>query len=74
MWGKTAISIYLYTCLSYEHSNSIEYDVEALIMDVSGSWEGGKALIYTHMFPGIFIGFAKCHYTAGGEVMNCNKL
>ena len=52
----------------------IEYDVEALIMDVSSSWKGGKALIYTHRFPGIFIGLAKCHYTAGGEVMNCNKL
>lgn len=43
-------------------------------MDVSSSWKGGKALIYTHRFPGIFIGLAKCHYTAGGEVMNCNKL
>lgn len=43
-------------------------------MDVSNSWKGGKALIYTHRFPGIFIGLAKCHYTAGGEVMNCNKL
>lgn len=55
-------------------SYSIEYDVEALIMDVSSSWKGGKPLIYTHRFPGIFIGLAKCHYTAGGEVMNCNKL
>lgn len=53
---------------------SIKNDVEALIMDVSSSWKGGKALIYTHRFPGIFIGLAKCHYTAGGEVMNCNKL
>lgn len=53
---------------------SIEYDVEALIMDASSSWKGGKALIYTHRFPGIFIGLAKCHYTAGGEVMKCNKL
>lgn len=53
---------------------AIEYDAEALIMDVSSSWKGGKALIYTHRFPGIFIGLAKCHYTAGGEVMNCNKL
>lgn len=53
---------------------AIEYDAEALIMDVSSSWKGGKALIYTHRFPGIFIGLAKCHYTPGGEVMNCNKL
>lgn len=53
---------------------SIGYGVEALIMDASSSWKGGKALIYTHRFPGIFIGLAKCHYTAGGEVMNCNKL
>lgn len=55
-------------------SYPIEYDVEALIMDVSSSWKGGKALIYTHRFPGIFIGLAKCHYSAGGKVMNCNKL
>lgn len=55
-------------------SYSIEYDVEALIMAVSCTWKDGKALIYSHMFPGIFIGFAKCHYTAGGEVMICNKL
>lgn len=54
-------------------SDSIDCDVDALIMDAS-SWKGGKALIYTHRFPGIFIGLAKCHYTAGGEVMNCNKL
>lgn len=75
IWGKTGINTYLYTCLSLEHSHThIEYDVEALIMDVSSSWKGGKALIYTHRFPGIFIGLAKCHYTAGGEVMNCNKL
>lgn len=59
---------------SYSNILYIEYDVEALIMDVSSSWKGGKALIYTHRFPGIFIGLAKCHYTAGGEVMNCNKL
>lgn len=49
-------------------------DLGALIMDASSSWKGGKALIYTHRFPGIFIGLAKCHYTAGGKVMNCNKL
>lgn len=55
-------------------SYAIEYDGEALIMDVSSSWRGGKALIYTHRFPGIFIGLAKCHYSAGGKVMNCNKL
>lgn len=60
--------------LSYWNISYIEYDVEALIMDVSSSWKGGKALIHTHRFPGIFIGLAKCHYTAGGEVMNCNKL
>lgn len=46
----------------------------ALIMDARSSWRGGTALIYTHRFPGIFMGSAKCHYTAGGEVMNCNKL
>lgn len=42
-------------------------------MDMCSSWRGGKALIYTHRFRGIFMGLAKCHYTAGGEVMNCNK-
>lgn len=55
-------------------THSTEYDVEALIMDASSSWKGGKALIYTHRLPGIFVGLAKCHYTAGGEVMKCNKL
>lgn len=53
--------------------NSIDYDVDALIMDAS-RWKGEKALIYTHRFPGVFIGLAKCHYAAGGEVMDCNKL
>lgn len=56
------------------HSYSIKRDAQALIMDVSSSWRGGKALIYTHRFPGIFMGLAKCHYTAGEEVMKCNKL
>lgn len=56
------------------HSYSIKRDAQALIMDVSSSWRGGKALIYTYMFPGIFMGLAKCHYTAGEEVMKCNKL
>lgn len=56
------------------HSYSIKRDTQALIMDVSSSWRGGKALIYTHRFPGIFMGLAKCHYTAGEEVMKCNKL
>lgn len=66
----------MHTCTHACHRSTLilEYDVEALIMDVSSSWKGGKALIYTHRFPGIFIGLAKCHYTAGGEVMNCNKL
>lgn len=66
----------MHTCTRACHRSALtlEYDVEALIMDVSSSWKGGKALIYTHRFPGIFIGLAKCHYTAGGEVMNCNKL
>lgn len=62
------------TCLSKQHSYSIKRDAQALIMDVSSSWRGGKALIYTHRFPGIFMGLAKCHYTAGEEVMKCNKL
>lgn len=70
--GNKYIAVHLLVIgtLSY----AVEYDVEALIMDVSSSWKGGKALIYAHRFPGIFIGLAKCHYTAGGEVMNCNKL
>lgn len=71
---KPAISTYLYTCLLLGHSDALEYDVEALVMDGSASWKGGQALIYSLVFPRIFIGFAKCHYTAGGEVMNCNKL
>lgn len=63
------------SCLSVESRRSlIKYDAGALIMDVRSSWRGGTALIYTHRFPGIFMGLAKCHYTAGGEVMNCNKL
>lgn len=72
--GETDINSYLYTCLSKESSAILWYDVEPLIMDVSSSWKCGKPLIYTHRFPGIFIGLAKCHYTAGGEVMDCNKL
>lgn len=75
IWGKTDINkIHVHMLVITALSNSIEYDVEALIMNVSSSWKGGKTLIYTHRFPGIFIGLAKCHYTAGGEVMNCNKL
>lgn len=72
IWERQA---WMHTCRHACHSALVlKYDVEALIMDVSSSWKGGKALIYTHRFPGIFIGLAKCHYTAGGEVMNCNKL
>lgn len=56
------------------YSYSIKRDARALIMDVSSSWRGGKTSIYTHRFPGIFMGLAKCHYTAGEEVMKCNKL
>lgn len=66
--------IRVHALVNAAHSYSIKYDVDALIMDVSSSWRGRKALIYTHRFPGIFMGLAKCHYTAGGEVMNCNKL
>lgn len=73
------VSTYLFSCARFVgrraelrawacrwNTRVLEYDVEALIMDVGSSWKGGKALIYTHRFPGIFIGLAKCHYTAGG--------